>query len=66
MTNGNINLEHLADEIAEIARATTDPEAARRLTELVERLLEAAGLPPEEDGRGDAPPSGQVSELEYA
>jgi hypothetical protein len=53
MTNGNVNLEHLADELAAIAKSTTDPETARRLTEVVKRLLEAAGLPP---GGGDTPP----------
>jgi hypothetical protein len=35
----------LARELAKIASATKDQETARRLMELVERLLNAAGLP---------------------
>jgi hypothetical protein len=39
-----IDLENLAREIAEIAATTNDPDTARRLMELVERLLREAGL----------------------
>ena len=47
-----IDLVDLAGEITEIATATTDAETARRLLELVDRLLTAAGFP----GGGDLPP----------
>jgi hypothetical protein len=36
----------LARELAHIASTTTDPETARQLMELVDRLLTQAGLPP--------------------
>lgn len=36
----------LAHEIARIASTTTDPESGRLLLELVEKLMQAAGLPP--------------------
>jgi hypothetical protein len=42
----------IADAIAEIASQTGDPETARQLKELVERLLAGAGLPSEEDSAG--------------
>jgi hypothetical protein len=42
----NIDLEEFARTIAEIASTTNDPDTARRLIELVERLLRDAGLPP--------------------
>ena len=35
----------IANTIAEIASKTQEPETARRLMELVNRLLTAAGLP---------------------
>jgi hypothetical protein len=41
-----IDLEDLARAIAEIASTTNDPDTARRLIELAERLLRDAGLPP--------------------
>jgi hypothetical protein len=51
----------LADSLAEIARTTTDSATGLRLMQLVVRLLEAAGLPPEDAGGGDLPPSGWVA-----
>jgi hypothetical protein len=39
-----VDLERLAREVAEIASTTNDPDTARRLMELVERLLREAGL----------------------
>ncbi|HTI79815.1 MAG TPA: hypothetical protein VL614_05130 [Acetobacteraceae bacterium] len=51
----------LARELASIASATTDPAAARRLVEIVERLLSEAGLPPGEQGGGETP-TGWLSE----
>jgi hypothetical protein len=54
--NEQINIVELAHEIAAIAGTTTDPETGRLLTELVGRLLEAAGLPPEDgEGGGELP-----------
>lgn len=51
-----ISIVELAREIAAIASATTDPETGRLLMELVGRLLEAAGLPPDDvDGGGELP-----------
>jgi hypothetical protein len=51
-----ISISELAREIATIASATTDAETGRLLTELVGRLLEAAGLPPaDEEGGGELP-----------
>jgi hypothetical protein len=41
-----IDLVELAHEIAGIASTTTDPETGRRLLKLVEKLMQAAGLPP--------------------
>jgi hypothetical protein len=41
-----IDVLALAHEIAEIAGKTKDVDTGRRLMELVERLLRAAGLPP--------------------
>jgi hypothetical protein len=38
----------IADAIAAIASTTLEPETARQLMELVERLLAAAGLPPDD------------------
>lgn len=35
----------LARELARIASTTTDEETGRRLMEIVERILQAAGLP---------------------
>ena len=37
----------IADALAQIASATKDPETARQLIELIDRLLTEAGLPPE-------------------
>jgi hypothetical protein len=48
----------LARELAGLASMTTDPVTARRLIEIVERLLAEAGLPPDEEGEpggGDLP-----------
>ena len=42
------NLANIADALAEIASKTQDPETGRQLTEVVEQLLTAAGLPPEQ------------------
>ena len=51
----------LADELAEIARTTRDPLTGQRLMSLVRRLMEQAGLPPDEAGGGE-PPSSWLSE----
>jgi hypothetical protein len=51
---GDMDLLDLADELAEIARVTNDPATGRRLMQLVNRLLTAAGLPPEAGG-GETP-----------
>ena len=61
MTN-SIDPVALADEIAEIARTTNDRETGRRLLELVNKLLEAAGLPDNDEGGGDGLPSPWVSD----
>ena len=46
----------LADELAEIARTTTDAATGVQLTNIVERLLTEAGvLPDDEAGGGDVP-----------
>jgi hypothetical protein len=50
-----ISIVELAHELAAIASTTMDPETGRLLTELVERLLEAAGLPPDDEGGGELP-----------
>jgi hypothetical protein len=57
------DITDLVDELAEIARTTTDPETGKRLMELIERLLRDAGLPPE-NGGGGRPPSDWVMELD--
>jgi hypothetical protein len=44
----------IADALAEIASRTREPETARQLMELVERLLSGAGLPPEDPAGGSA------------
>src|SRR5690348_17373953 len=44
----------IADALAEIASRTKEPETARQLMELVERLLSGAGLPPEDPAGGSA------------
>ena len=41
-----LSVVELAHELAKIASATRDPETGRQLTEVVERILRAAGLPP--------------------
>ncbi|HUB49605.1 MAG TPA: hypothetical protein VMB73_31920 [Acetobacteraceae bacterium] len=41
-----IDLLELAHEIARTASTTTDPETARVLLQLVEKLMQVAGLPP--------------------
>ncbi|HEY7581085.1 MAG TPA: hypothetical protein VH855_26115 [Acetobacteraceae bacterium] len=61
--DSGFSITDLADEMAEIARATTDPETARRLMQLVVRLLEQAGLPPEDDEGGGESPSCWISDL---
>lgn len=43
-----IDVEELAERLAEIASTTTDPRAGELLVELVRRLLESAGLPPDD------------------
>jgi hypothetical protein len=55
----NIDLSDLADELAEIARTTTDAQAGARLMEVVERLLEEAGFRGGEGG--GEPPSDWLS-----
>ena len=59
--SGAEDFVELARELASIASATTDPATARRLIEIVERLLAEAGLPPGEQGGGDTP-AGWLSE----
>jgi len=54
MTEGIDPLE-LAEELAEIARATRDPRTGQRLMSVVTRLLERAGLPPAAQGGGEPP-----------
>ncbi|MGC1409458.1 MAG: hypothetical protein WA864_10995 [Acetobacteraceae bacterium] len=44
-----IDVIELAREIARIASTTNDPETGRLLLELIERLLQAIGLPPGND-----------------
>ncbi|MGC1409459.1 MAG: hypothetical protein WA864_11000 [Acetobacteraceae bacterium] len=56
---GKIDLQQLAYEIAAIASATTDPETGRLLAELVKKLLEAAGLPRDDDEEGGGEPPTQ-------
>jgi len=43
--NDRIDIVELARELAEIARTTTDQKTGRLLMELIERLLQEAGLP---------------------
>lgn len=57
-----INIIELADELAEIARATTDAAAGARLMKLVDRLLARAGLPPDDETGGGDMPTGWLSE----
>ncbi len=57
------NILPVADEIAEIARTTRDPETARLLMELVHRLLEEAGLPKDDEPGGGELPNGWISDL---
>jgi hypothetical protein len=40
-----VDIVNLAHELAEIASTTSDPETGRRLMEVVEKILRAAGLP---------------------
>lgn len=58
-----IELTDLARELGEIASATTDPETGRQLTELIERMLEAAGLPPDDDAGGGELPGDWVHDI---
>jgi len=51
----DFDLVALADVLAEIARATRNPEAGRRLIAVVGQLLAQAGLPPAPPGGGDPP-----------
>ena len=53
-----IDLVELAGEMAEIARTTTDADAAVKLLRLVERLLTEVGLPDSDadEGGGEPPP----------
>ena len=68
--SGTIDTLALAHELAEIARTTTDAETGRRLIELVNRLLVAAGLPPDDaEGGGELPSDGASNPVncpEYA
>ena len=45
--NNSSDMVDLANEIAEIARTTTDADTGHRLMRLVHRLLTEAGLDPE-------------------
>lgn len=63
MTNPTeIDVVELAQELAEIARTTSDQDTGRRLMALVSRLLNAAGLPPDNADGGGEPPSSWTSE----
>lgn len=42
-----IDVVELAHELAKIASETSDPEIGRQVMEVVERILRAAGLPPD-------------------
>ena len=42
----------IADALAAIASRTQEPETARQLMELIDHLLTAAGLPPEDHPAG--------------
>jgi hypothetical protein len=50
--NNSSDMVDLANEIAEIARTTTDPDTGHRLMRLVHRLLTEAGLDPASDQGG--------------
>ena len=51
-----IEITDLADELAEIARETPDPETGRLLMELVHRMWTDAGLDADEEaGGGELP-----------
>lgn len=52
---GEFDPVDLADELAEIARATRDPATATRLLDLTQRLLAGAGLEEDDDGGGEMP-----------
>jgi hypothetical protein len=57
-----IDLLELADELAEIARRTTDEITGERLMKVVERLLTENGLPSDDNGGGELPPGRLLSE----
>jgi hypothetical protein len=58
-----INIVELADELAEIARTTSDTATGVRLMKIVKRLLAEAGLrPPDHEAGGGDPPTGWLSE----
>jgi hypothetical protein len=59
--SNHIDLSDLADELAEIARTTTDVQTGVRLMKVVERLLEEAGLLRGNEGGGPSP----CGELSY-
>ncbi len=59
--SGEEDFVELARELASLASTTSDPVTARRLMDIVERLLGEAGLPPCEHGGGDTP-TGWLSE----
>jgi hypothetical protein len=51
----NFDPIEIADALAEIASKTQEPETARRLLALVERLLTQGGLPPVGPGSNSTP-----------
>ncbi len=51
----NLNALKLADELAEIARTTTDAITGDKLMRLVDWLLTHSGLPDDAAGGGGAP-----------
>jgi hypothetical protein len=61
--DNRVNILPVVDAIAEIARTTHDPETARLLMELAQRLLEEAGLPPDDHRGGGELQNGWVSDL---
>ena len=59
----SLDLLELADELAEIARTTTDAATGERLMQVVERLLSDSGLPSDDSSGGGMPPGRLHSEL---
>ena len=54
-----MNTVGLAERLAEIARKTIDPDAARSLMDIVHELMTEAGLSEVENEGGGEPPPGE-------